>query len=73
MRKAIWWVRRDARLADNAALAAAAAAGPMTPVFLVEPVLMAQGAATRWRLGRALTALDAALRARGGGLTTPNR
>lgn len=69
MRKAIWWVRRDARLADNAALAAAAAAGPVTPVFLVEPVLMAQGAATRWRLGRALTALDAALRARGGWLT----
>lgn len=69
MSGAIWWVRRDARLADNAALAAAAAAGPVTPVVLVEPVLTAQGAATRWRLGRALAALDAELRARGGALT----
>ncbi|MBA4491612.1 deoxyribodipyrimidine photo-lyase [Paracoccus sp. S1E-3] len=65
----IWWIRRDARQADNAALAAAAAAGPVTAVFLIEPVLRAQGAATRWRLGRALAALDADLRARGGALT----
>lgn len=43
MNGAIWWVRRDARLGDNSALAAAAAAGPVTAVFLVEPALTAQG------------------------------
>ncbi|WP_240558646.1 deoxyribodipyrimidine photo-lyase [Paracoccus contaminans] len=46
----IWGVRRDARLADNAALTAA---GTVTAVFLREPLLAAQGAATRWRLHRA--------------------
>ena len=52
------WFRRDLRLADNPALTAAAAEGPVLTVFLDEPLLRAQGAATRWRLGRAAEALD---------------
>lgn len=67
---AILWFRRDLRLNDNAALTAAAACGPVLPVFLIDPVLEAQGAASRWRLGRAVQALDADLRRRfGSGLT----
>ena len=61
--------RRDLRLADNPALSAAAATGPVCAVFWIDPVLRAQGAATRWRLERALRALDADLRGQGGALT----
>lgn len=46
------WFRRDLRLADHPALAAAAATGrPVIPVFLCDEVVEGQGAAPRWRLG----------------------
>ncbi|MST32752.1 hypothetical protein GHK86_08460, partial [Acidimicrobiaceae bacterium USS-CC1] len=32
----MWWVRRDLRLADNPALAAAADAGVVLPVFVLD-------------------------------------
>ncbi|MFC3059929.1 cryptochrome/photolyase family protein [Paenirhodobacter populi] len=57
---AILWLCRDFRFDDNAALAAARAEGPVLPVFIVDAATRAQGSASRWRLGRALAAFDAA-------------
>ncbi|GAB7095684.1 DASH family cryptochrome [Halolamina litorea] len=37
METALWWVRNDARLHDNAALAAAADADRLLPVYVVDP------------------------------------
>ncbi|HEY3476081.1 MAG TPA: deoxyribodipyrimidine photo-lyase, partial [Anaerolineales bacterium] len=34
----IWWIRRDLRLTDNAALQAALEMGPVIPVFILDPV-----------------------------------
>lgn len=67
----ILWVTRDFRLRDNPALLAAIADGPLLPLFFIDRLLMAQGAASRWRLARALVAFDQALKARtdGCGLT----
>lgn len=49
------WLRRDLRTADHPALAAAAATGrPVLPVFILDDVAEALGAAARWRLGEAL-------------------
>ena len=64
----VCWFRRDLRVADNPALTAAAAEGPVVALFVVDEVLRAQGAATRWRLEGALEALAADLAARGGAL-----
>ena len=62
----IWWIRRDLRLADNAALQAARAEGPVIPVFILDPCLLARQAARRQAfLFAGLHALDAALRQRG--------
>jgi deoxyribodipyrimidine photo-lyase len=65
----IWWVRQDLRLADNAALSAAAAAGaPVLPVFVLDDAAAgarAPGAASRWWLHMSLAALAADLAARG--------
>ena len=37
----LWWLRRDLRLADNDALAAALAGGRrVVPVFILDPVLL---------------------------------
>lgn len=66
MTTAIWWLGRDFRLADNPALVAAARAGAVLPVFVLDAATRAQGAASRWRLQRALQCLDAALRQRHG-------
>ena len=38
---AVWWVRRDIRLADNGALQSAAAHGPVVPLFVWEDNLLA--------------------------------
>jgi deoxyribodipyrimidine photo-lyase len=38
MSVAIWWIRRDLRLSDNPALAAAVAQGSVVPVFVLDPV-----------------------------------
>ena len=61
------WLTRDFRLRDNPALLAAIADGPLLPVFFIDRLTMAQGAASRWRLARALQSLDAALLVRTGG------
>ena len=64
----IVWLRRDLRLADQAALVAACAAGPVVPVYVLDdetPAHRAMGGASRWWLHHSLVALDAALRAKG--------
>ena len=48
----ILWFRRDLRLADQPMVAAAAAAGgPVIPVFILDPETESLGAAALWRLG----------------------
>jgi deoxyribodipyrimidine photo-lyase len=61
----IVWFRRDLRLHDHAALTAAASAGAVLPVFILDPETEALGAAPKWRLGEALAALGETLRAAG--------
>jgi deoxyribodipyrimidine photo-lyase len=67
----LWWIRRDLRLADNPALAAARARGaPVVPVFVRDPALSAAPAhrhAVRRQafLHGGLRALDRALGERG--------
>lgn len=61
---ALWWIRRDLRLADNPALTAAARYGQVVPLFLFAPEEeeeAALGAASRWWLHQSLVALEAAL------------
>ena len=69
MTTAIWWVRRDQRLSDNQALAAALGqGGPVVPVFVLDPVLMSAADAGEKRVAfmlAGLRQLDADLRARG--------
>jgi deoxyribodipyrimidine photo-lyase len=69
---ALLWLRRELRLADNAALAAAAASGrPVLPVFILDettPGPWAYGGAARWWLHHSLAALAADLAARGASL-----
>lgn len=62
----LFWLTRDFRFADNPALQAALAQGPLLAVFFLDAQLKAQGAASRWRLERALKAFDAELRRRSG-------
>jgi deoxyribodipyrimidine photo-lyase len=66
----IWWIRRDLRLHDNHALAAALArGGPLVPLFVRDPALLDgphRGAEKRCDfLWGGLAALDRELRARG--------
>jgi deoxyribodipyrimidine photo-lyase len=66
---AIWWARRDLRLADNQALAEAMSHGRrVVPVFVMDPVLLGASDVSAGRLAflfDGLRALDANLRARG--------
>lgn len=66
---AVVWFRRDLRLRDHPALAAALAAGrAVVPVFIWSPEEEGEwppGPAARWWLQHALAALDAALRRHG--------
>ncbi len=68
-RPALLWLRRDLRLHDNAALAAAVASGrPVLPVYVLDddtPGAWRMGAASRWWLHHSLAALQAELQARG--------
>jgi len=64
----IVWFRRDLRLADNPALAAAAAAGaPVIPLYVLDEsqAIRPMGGAHRWWLDRSLRALGAELAGRG--------
>lgn len=64
----IVWLRRDLRLADQAAIAAAAAEGPVIPVYVLDdetPRHRRMGAASRWWLHHSLASLDADLRTKG--------
>jgi len=64
----ILWFRRDLRLADQAALLAACAQGPVIPVYVLDdetPRHRRMGAASRWWLHHSLASLDADLRKRG--------
>jgi deoxyribodipyrimidine photo-lyase len=61
----IVWLRSDLRLADNPALAAAAARGPVMPVYVWAPDEEGDwppGAASQWWLHHSPAALDTALR-----------
>lgn len=77
----IIWFRNDLRLADQAAVTAAAAAGPVVALFVLDdhrPAVASaptewrqgwtMGAAQRWWLHHALVSLDADLRKLGGAL-----
>ena len=72
MTTAIWWVRRDQRLTDNQALAAALEqADQVIPVFVLDPVLMSAPDAGSKRVAfmlGGLRQLEADLQARGSGL-----
>ncbi|WP_267386685.1 deoxyribodipyrimidine photo-lyase [Sphingomonas sp. GC_Shp_3] len=64
----ILWLRRDLRLADQPALAAAIAEGPVIPVYVLDDAAAgdhAMGGASRWWLHHSLAALDTALRKNG--------
>jgi deoxyribodipyrimidine photo-lyase len=65
----ILWFRRDLRLSDQPALAAAVASGaPVIPIYILDddtPKHRKMGAASRWWLHHSLTALDGDLRALG--------
>ena len=69
----ILWLRRDLRLADQAAMAAAVASGaPVIPVFILDddtPKHRRMGGASRWWLHYSLKSLDADLRKIGSRLT----
>lgn len=68
----ILWFRKDLRLADNSALAAAIeAGGPIIPLFIWSPDEVGDwvpGAASKWFLRQALASLSEAWRVRGGEL-----
>jgi deoxyribodipyrimidine photo-lyase len=55
-------------MVQPAGLCAAAAQGPVIPVFIVDEVVETHGAAPKWRLGLGAEAFGDALRAAGSGL-----
>jgi deoxyribodipyrimidine photo-lyase len=61
---AIWWIRRDFRLTDNAALHTALEAGSVIPVFILDPAFSQSSPRRRNFLYEGLHALDRDLRAR---------
>lgn len=64
------WFRDDLRLADNPALAAAAAHGPVLCLYILDETAGRRplGGAARWWLSRSLAALAGAVEAKGGEL-----
>jgi len=63
---ALFWFRRDLRLADNPGLAAAAAGGrPIIPLFIHDREHDKSGGALLWWLHHSLAALDKSLQTRG--------
>ena len=61
----IWWVRRDLRLTDNAALHSALQADAVLPVFILDPAFDSSSARRKDFLYEGLHALDNELRKRG--------
>jgi deoxyribodipyrimidine photo-lyase len=61
---AIWWIRRDLRLTDNAALHSALKAGSVLPVFILDPAFDSSSARRKNFLYEGLHALDKDLRER---------
>jgi deoxyribodipyrimidine photo-lyase len=61
----IWWIRRDLRLTDNAALHAALDAGPVVPAFILDPAFAQTSPRRRDFLHEGLHVLDRDLRSRG--------
>jgi deoxyribodipyrimidine photo-lyase len=72
MNTAIWWIRRDLRLSDNQALAAALSQGmTVIPVFILDPKLLTSPFVGQNRLAflfDGFRSLDADLRRRGSAL-----
>ena len=62
---AIWWIRRDLRLTDNAALHAALRAVSVIPLFILDPAFDSASPRRRNFLHEGLHALDRDLRERG--------
>jgi len=65
----IVWFRNDLRLTDHPALTAAAASGPILPLYILDdatPGRWRMGGASRWWLHGSLTALAGALKQKGG-------
>lgn len=58
MTVAVWWIRRDMRLADNKALQGAASRGDVAPLFVVDPVFSNVGVARRNYMFATLRDLD---------------
>ena len=68
MRPNILWFRQDLRLADQAALVAACASGPVIPIYILDDDAAGDkrmGGAQRWWLHHSLTQLSEALAAKG--------
>lgn len=69
MERAVWWVRRDLRLADNQALATAVAqADSIVPLFVLDPAILQSDRVGDKRVAflfDTLRALDGSLRERG--------
>ncbi len=64
----ILWLRRDLRLADQAAVLAAAEEGPVVPLYVLDdvgPGVRPMGGASRWWLHHSLARLSEALAERG--------
>jgi deoxyribodipyrimidine photo-lyase len=72
MSNVIWWIRRDLRLNDNQALAAALSHGEVVvPAFILDPKLLASSYISQKRLAfmyKGLHSLDTDLRMRGSNL-----
>ncbi len=70
---AIWWIRRDFRLADNRTLQAALKTGPIVPVYIIDPYFWTGSLIRRHKfLSNGLRALEADLRQRGSYLVLRN-
>lgn len=66
MTPVIYWVRRDFRLSDNAALVAASEGGrPVVPVFICDDIVEGHGAAPAFRLSEGVRVFAKALEAAG--------
>src|SRR4051812_39025622 len=71
MNRTIVWFRRDLRIEDNPALAAAARDGSVFPVFIWCPKEEGQfypGRVSRWWMKQSLVQLDQSLKSLGAGL-----